>query len=467
MFRASVRSESFAFADLRELLARANEEKSGDELAGIAARSEAERVAAKLALADVTLGEVVDTPLVEDDVTALIHDGHDVAAFAPLRSLTLGELRERLLQRSFAADWAAGDLADAFTPEVAAGVAKLMSAKDLIVAASGLRTVTRCRSTMGEAGVLGCRLQPNHPSDDVEGVLLACLDGLLHGCGDAVIGVNPVNESVASVARLEHGLQEGVRRLEVPTQTCVLAHVTTQLEALRAGAPVDLLFQSIAGTQGANESFGVTLDLLAEGREEVLAHHATRPGEFVGTDVMYFETGQGSALSADAHHGIDQLTLEARAHGVARAFSPFLVNTVVGFIGPEYLADGRQITRAGLEDHFVGRLLGLPMGCDVCYTNHADATQDTNDELLVLLATAGCAYVMGVAESDDVMLGYQSTSFHDVASVRELLGLTPTPEMRDWMASVGLWEDGRLVDVLPATLERLAGALVPQAELTA
>jgi ethanolamine ammonia-lyase large subunit len=290
-------------------------------------------------------------------------------------------------------------------------------------------------------------------------VLVSTLDGLLHGCGDALIGVNPVNESVSSVAAVERMLQDVVTRLGVPTQTCVLAHVTTQLEAMRAGAPVDLLFQSIAGTTAANASFGITLDLLAEGRAEVLAHHASRPGEFIGEDTMYFETGQGSALSAGAHHDVDQLTCEARAYGVARAFSPFLVNTVVGFIGPEYLADARQITRAGLEDHFMGRLLGLPMGVDVCYTNHADADQNSNDDLLVLLAAAGCEYVMGVPESDDVMLNYQSTSYHDVASVRRLLGLRPAPEFQAWLERMGLWRDGGPVDVVPSTLQQLSSAL--------
>jgi ethanolamine ammonia-lyase large subunit len=457
-FRASLRGEAYTFADLRELMAKASEEKSGDALAGLAAASETERVAAKIALADVTLGEIADTPLVEDDVTALIAAGHDTGRFADLRSLTVGELRELILSTGFAAVWADG-LAWALTPEMAAAVAKLMGNKDLVVGAAPLRTVTRLRNTMGERGVLGCRIQPNHPTDAVDGVLVSTLDGLLHGCGDALIGVNPVNESVSSVASVERMLGEVVARLGIPTQTCVLAHITTQLEAMRAGAPVDLLFQSIAGTTAANASFGVTLDLLAEGREEVLAHHASRAGEFIGTDAMYFETGQGSALSAGAHHDIDQLTLETRAYGVARAFSPFLVNTVVGFIGPEYLADARQITRAGLEDHFTGRLLGLPMGCDVCYTNHADADQNSNDDLLVLLAAAGCEYVMGVPESDDVMLNYQSTSYHDVAAVRRLLGLRPAPEFEAWLEGRGLWRDGGPVDVLPATLQQLSSAL--------
>jgi ethanolamine ammonia-lyase large subunit len=458
-YRASLRGEVFRFADLRELLAKASEEKSGDALAGLAAESETERVAAKLALADVTLGEIADTPLVEDDVTELIESGHDRERFAELRSVTVGELRELILSRAFAPVWEDDGLAWALTPEMASAVAKLMGNKDLVVGAAPLRTVTRLRNTMGERGVFGCRVQPNHPTDAVDGVLVSTLDGLLHGCGDALIGVNPVNESVSSVASVERMLQEVVERLGVPTQTCVLAHITTQLEAMRAGAPVDLLFQSIAGTTAANASFGVTLELLAEGREEVLAHHAARPGQFIGTNTMYFETGQGSALSAGAHHDIDQLTCETRAYGVARAYAPFLVNTVVGFIGPEYLADARQITRAGLEDHFTGRLLGLPMGCDVCYTNHADADQNSNDDLLVLLAAAGCEYVMGVPESDDVMLNYQSTSYHDVAAVRRLLGLRPAPEFEAWLERSGLWRDGGPVDVLPSTLQQLSSAL--------
>jgi ethanolamine ammonia-lyase large subunit len=464
-YRASLRGEVFRFADLRELLAKANEEKSGDGLAGLAAATETERVAAKLALADVTLGEIADTPLVEDDVTELIESGHDRERFGELRSVTVGELREMVLSRGFATVWEDG-LAWALTPEMAAAVAKLMSDKDLIVGAAPLRTVTRLRNTMGERGVFGCRVQPNHPTDSVEGVLVSTLDGLLHGCGDALIGVNPVNESVASVSSVERILQEVVQRLGVPTQTCVLAHVTTQLEAMRGGAPVDLLFQSIAGTTAANASFGVTLELLAEGRAEVLAHHATRPGDFIGENVMYFETGQGSALSAGAHHDIDQLTCEARTYGVARAYEPFLVNTVVGFIGPEYLADARQITRAGLEDHFMGRLLGLPMGCDVCYTNHADADQNSNDDLLVLLAAAGCEYVMGVPESDDVMLNYQSTSYHDVAAVRRLLGLRPAPEFEAWLERMGLWRDGGPVDVVPSTLQQLSAAIGAPLALT-
>jgi ethanolamine ammonia-lyase large subunit len=457
-YRSSVRGRSFVFAGLAELLAKANEEKSGDQLAGLAAESAVERVAAQHALADVRLRDFVDAPLIEDAVTGLALDHLDRPGFAGLATLTVGELRELILEPGFAAAHAAG-LHRAILPEVAAAVAKLMSDRDLIMAAAPLRVVTRCRNTMGEAGTLGVRIQPNHPTDDVAGILVSVLDGLLFGCGDAMLGVNPARDSVASTAHVLRALHELLVHLELPTQTCVLAHIGTQLSALRAGAPVDLLFQSLAGTEAANDSFGITVDQLAEGREEVLAHHATRPGEFIGRQVMYFETGQGSALSAEAHHGIDQLTLEARAQGLARAFDPFLVNSVVGFIGPEYLANARQITRAGLEDHFMGKLLGLPVGVDVCYTNHVDADPNTNDDLLVLLTAAGCTFIMGVPSSDDVMLSYQSTSFHDAAGMRELFQRRPAPEFAAWMEARGVLRAGRLAGADPALLPALeAGA---------
>jgi ethanolamine ammonia-lyase large subunit len=458
-YRSTVRGETFRFADLRVLMAAANEEKSGDQLAGIGAGSEQQRVAAKMALADVSVAELVATPLVEDDITRLVASAVDGAALAAIGSLTVGELRERILAPDFATHWP--HWRGAVTPEVAAAAAKLMGDKDLVLAASRLHTVTRCRNTMGQAGVLGVRVQPNHPADHLPGVFLSALDGLRHGCGDAVIGINPAGDSVATIATLLIGLQELVRSLEVPTQTCVLGHVTTQMEALRRGAPVDLIFQSVAGTQAANASFGVTLDLLADAREEVLAHHATRPGEFVGEQVTYFETGQGSALSAGAHAGVDQLTLEARAQAVARAYDPFLVNTVVGFIGPEYLADARQIIRAGLEDHFTGKLMGLPMGCDVCFTNHADADHNSNDDLLLLLTAAGCTFVMGVPGSDDVMLNYQSTSFQDAVAAREIFGRRPAPEFESWLERRGWWRDGALVagSGVPAALGRALATL--------
>jgi ethanolamine ammonia-lyase large subunit len=452
-----LRGERFLFADLRELLAKANEAKSGDQLAGIAAASERERVAAKLALADVTLGEIVERPLIDpdqDDVSRLILETLDAATFGVWKSKTVGELRERMMADDFG-ELELRQLQKGITPEIAAAVTKLMSNKDLVYAASRIRNVTRCRNTLGQRGVLGIRIQPNHPADDIAGILLAAVDGLLFGCGDAVIGVNPATESVETVSAILDALQRLIEGLQIPTQSCCLAHITTQLACLDRGLPIDLLFQSIAGTQAANESFGVSLSLLREGRERVLAHHRQRNVAWIGQQVMYFETGQGSALSADAHHGVDQLTLEARAYGVAAALDPFLVNTVVGFIGPEYLYDERQIVRAGLEDHFMGKLLGLPMGCDVCYTNHAAADQNSADNLLLLLAVAGCNYVMGVPCADDVMLNYQSTSYHDAALVRRLLGLKPAPEFEAWLESRGIFRGGQLLPAEEMTQRRL------------
>ncbi len=462
-FTHTTRGERFDFPDLRDLLARANEPKSGDQLAGVAARSERERVAAKLALADITLRTIVDTPVIDpavDDVSRLILDTHDPAAFASLQSLTVGEFREFLLT-----DTTDGEvlrrLRWAITPEVAAAVAKLMANKELVYVAAKIRNVTRCRNTLGGPRVFGVRVQPNHPTDDLPALLVAAVDGLLFGCGDAVIGVNPATDSVDTVATILHGLDRLITTLGAPTQACCLAHITTQLAALDRGAPVDLLFQSVAGTQAANASFGVSLGLLREGQERVTESHRGREVNWVGEQVMYFETGQGSALSADAHHGVDQLTLEARAYGVSRAFDPFLVNSVVGFIGPEYLYDERQIIRAGLEDHFVGKLLGLPMGVDVCYTNHAEADQNSADNLLLLLAAAGCNYVMGVPCGDDVMLNYQSTSYHDAAMVRELFGLTPAPEFLAWLEEQGIVRGGRLTSserlALPGGWEKVLG----------
>jgi ethanolamine ammonia-lyase large subunit len=439
--------ERFRFGDLKTLLAHANEVKAGDQLAGIAADSERRRVAAKCALADVSLGEIADHPVIDtadDEVSRLIVDSLNPSLFAPFRHWTVGQLRDHVL------DDAVGgpelrSLAAALTPEMVAAVAKLMGNKDLVLAASKIRNVTRCRNTQGESGVLGVRIQPNHPADDLDAILLSTIDGLLFGCGDAVIGVNPAAESLDAVAAVLRGLDRLITRLEVPTQACCLAHITTQMACAERGVPVDLLFQSIAGTEAANRGFGISLSLLREGRELVLAQHTRRPeAKWVGPQFMYFETGQGSALSADAHHGVDQLTLEARAYGVARAFDPFLVNSVVGFIGPEYLYDERQIIRAGLEDHFMGKLLGLPMGCDVCYTNHAVADQNSADNLLLLLAAAGCNYFMGVPCADDVMLNYQSTSYHDAASMRKVFGLRPAPEFARWLERVGIFRNGQL-----------------------
>jgi ethanolamine ammonia-lyase large subunit len=446
-FHMIVRDERFTFNDLREVFAKANEEKSGDQLAGLAARTERERVAAKRVLADVRLQEIVDQPLIDsdaDDVSRLILDTLDREKFQQLTALTVGEFREHLLSDDVMPE-RLQELSKAITPEIAAAVAKLMSNKDLVYVAAKIRNVSRCRNTLGQRDVLGIRIQPNHPADDLGGIMLAAIDGLLFGCGDAVIGVNPATESVATVSAILRGLDRLIEACAAPTQACCLAHITTQLRCLDGGAPVDLLFQSVAGTQAANTSFGVSLGLLREGRQQVLEHHRGRDVAWVGDNVMYFETGQGSALSAEAHHGVDQLTLEARAYGVARAFDPFLVNSVVGFIGPEYLFDERQITRAGLEDHFMGKLLGLPMGCDVCYTNHAAADQNSADNLLLLLAAAGCNYFMGVPCADDVMLNYQSTSYHDAATVRRIFGLRPAPEFLTWLEERGILREQQLV----------------------
>ena len=444
-----------AFGDLKTLLARASPPRSGDELAGIAAGAEEERIAARFVLADVPLARFLAEPLIpaeDDDVTRMLLDTHDNAAFAPLAHLTVGGFREWLLDPATDGTVLAA-VAAGITPEMAAAVSKLMRAQDLILVARKCRVVTRFRDTVGLPGRLAVRIQPNHPTDDPLPIAAAILDGLAHGCGDAVIGINPVTDSVDRVVTLLRLLDEWIAAWRIPTQSCVLAHVTTQLEALERGAPVDLVFQSIAGTEAANRSFGITLAMLAEAEE---AARALGRGT-VGDHVMYFETGQGSCLSAGAHHGVDQQTLEARAHGVARRFRPLLVNTVVGFIGPEYLADGRQITRAGLEDHFCGKLLGLPMGCDVCHTVHADAGPDDLDGLLFLLGTAGCSYVMGVPGGDDIMLNYVSTSYHDAAALRQALGLRPAPEFEAWATEVGILDGaGRLA---PEPAHRLAARL--------
>lgn len=417
---------------LKTLLAQSSPLRSGDVLAGIAAESEQERVRAKLALADVPLRRFLNEsviPYEDDEVTRLIVDSHDIAAFAPIRHLTVGEFRDWLLSDSATTE-ALMALAPGLTPEMTAAVSKLMRVQDLILVASKCRVVTRFRDTIGLAGRFATRIQPNHPTDDPRGILSSTIDGLLLGAGDAVIGVNPVAEDVTSVSSILRLLDRFRETYQIPTQICVLAHVTTQMEAMKQGAPVDLMFQSIAGTEAANRSFGIDLAMLDEAHQATLALKRGTAGD----NVMYFETGQGSALSANAHHGVDQQTLEARAYAVARRFRPLLVNTVVGFIGPEYLYNGKQITRAGLEDHFCGKLLGVPMGCDVCFTNHADADFDDLDTLLTLLAAAGCSYIMGIPGGDDTMLSYQSTSFHDALYVRRLLGLRPAPEFEEWLA---------------------------------
>lgn len=437
-FAHTIGNRRYTFATLRELLAKATPMRSGDQLANLAAASAEERVAAQFALADAPLALFLSeavVPYEDDEVTRLIVDTHDAAAFAPIRSFTVGELRDWLLSDD-ATPARLATLAPGLTPEMAAAVSKLMRVQDLIAAAQKIRVVTRFRTTVGLPGRLSARLQPNHPTDSPAGIAASILDGLLLGSGDAVVGINPAGDSVETTTQLLRMLDALRQRFLIPMQSCVLAHITTQLAALNRGAPVDLLFQSIAGTEAANRSFGVTLSLLNEANEQGRAQHrgAICADGRLGANVMYFETGQGSALSANAHHGVDQQTLEARAYAVARRFDPMLVNTVVGFIGPEYLYDGKQILRAGLEDHFCGKLLGLPMGCDVCYTNHAEADQDDMDSLLTLLGAAGVNYIMGVPGADDVMLHYQSTSFHDALYLRRLLNLRPAPEFESWLA---------------------------------
>jgi ethanolamine ammonia-lyase large subunit len=446
-----VGSRTYQFADLRALLAKATPARSGDYLAGVAAGSAEERVAAQMALAELPLTRFLDEPVVPyetDEVTRLIVDTHDKAAFAPIRHLTVGDFR----------DWLLGDEADeamlarlapGMTPEMAAAVSKIMRIQDLVLVARKCRVITRFRNTIGSPGTLSTRLQPNHPLDDPSGIAASLLDGLMYGSGDAVIGINPATDNVPQVIKLLGMLDEVIARYAIPTQSCVLTHVTNTMAAIERGAPVDLVFQSIAGTQAANASFGIDLALLGEARETALS---LRRGT-LGDNVMYFETGQGSALSSNANHGLDQQTCEARAYAVARAFKPLLVNSVVGFIGPEYLYDGKQIIRAGLEDHFCAKLLGLPMGVDVCYTNHAEADQDDMDVLLTMLGAAGCTYVMGVPGADDIMLNYQTTSFHDALYARRVLGLQPAPEFQAWLRDMGIFTGAgpaTLSDAVPA-----------------
>jgi ethanolamine ammonia-lyase large subunit len=442
-YRQSTGTTTWAFADLKEVMAKASPLRSGDVLAGVAASCAEEAVAARMALADVPLKRLLADPLIPyeaDEVTRLICDSHDAEAFAPIAPLTVGEFREFLLTDTTTTQTLAA-LAPGVTPEMAAAVSKIMRNQDLILAASKCRVVTAFRNTIGLPGTMSVRLQPNHPTDDVAGITASILDGLLYGCGDAVIGINPATDSPAVVGELTRRLDDLIGRFQVPTQGCVLTHVTTAIDLIDQGSPLDLVFQSVAGTEAANASFGVSLALLGEALD---AGRSLKRGT-VGDNVMYFETGQGSALSAGAHHGLDQQTAEARAYAVARAFEPLLVNTVVGFIGPEYLYDGKQIVRAGLEDHFCGKLLGVPMGVDVCYTNHAEADQDDMDVLLTLLAAAGVNFVMGVPGADDVMLNYQSTSFHDALYVRELFGLKRAPEFEAWLARMRLTDAaGRL-----------------------
>ncbi|CEJ16064.1 Ethanolamine ammonia-lyase heavy chain [bacterium YEK0313] len=458
-FRTTVGRTTHVFADLKELMAKATPIRSGDQLAGIAAASREESVAARLALADLPLKAILAEPLIDydaDEVTRLILDGHDERAFAAVAHLTVGEFRDWLLSAA-ATPKALARLAPGVTPEIAAAVSKLMRNQDLILAARKAQVVTRFRNTIGLPGTMAVRLQPNHPYDDPAGIAASIVDGLMYGAGDATIGINPASDSPGGIGDLLRLIDEIIQRHAIPTQGCVLTHVTSSIALIERGAPVDLVFQSVAGTEKANAGFGVTLALIREGLD---AARSLKRGT-VGDNVMYFETGQGSALSAGAHHGVDQQTLEARAQAVARAFSPLLVNTVVGFIGPEYLYDGKQILRAGLEDHFCGKLMGVPLGCDVCYTNHAEADQDDMDTLLTCLAAAGVSFIMGVPGADDVMLNYQSTSFHDALYVRETFGLKRAPEFEAWLETIGLTDAaGRL---LPAPsghrLIAAAGAL--------
>ena len=435
-FSHSIGGMVWRFDSLRELMAKASPARSGDFLAEVAASSDAERAAAQMALADVPLKQFLTEALIpyeEDEITRLIVDSHDRAAFVPVSHLTVGGFRDWLLGDD-ATEASLKELAPGLTPEMAAAVSKIMRVQDLVLVSQKIRVVTRFRNTVGLRGRMSTRLQPNHPTDDPAGIAASVLDGLLYGNGDAMIGINPATDSVSAISELLKMLDGVIRHYEIPTQSCVLTHVTSSVAAIEKGVPLDLVFQSIAGTEAANSGFGISLEILREGYEAGLS---LKRGP-LGDNLMYFETGQGSALSANAHHGVDQQTCEARAYAVARHFNPFLVNTVVGFIGPEYLYNGKQIIRAGLEDHFCGKLLGVPMGCDICYTNHAEADQDDMDVLLTLLGVAGINFIMGIPGSDDVMLNYQTTSFHDALYARKTLGLRPAPEFEEWLTRMDI-----------------------------
>lgn len=431
MYNTTLAHRSYRFASLKALMAKASPARSGDNLAGISADSAEERMAAKMALADVPLREILDNPLIpyeHDEVTRLIIDTHDKTAFQAISHLTVGDFRDWLLDDTTDSQ-TLHHIAKGITPEMAAAVSKLMRNQDLILAARKCQVTTQFRNTIGLPGHLSVRLQPNHPTDDLKGIAASMLDGLLYGAGDAVVGINPASDSLPVLERLNYMMDDIITRFAIPTQSCVLTHVTNTLQLIERGAPVDLVFQSVAGTEAANTGFGINLALLQEAYDAALSLHRGT----LGNNVMYFETGQGSCLSSNAHHGVDQQTCEARAYAVARHFNPLLVNTVVGFIGPEYLYDGKQIIRAGLEDHFCGKLMGLPLGCDVCYTNHAEADQDDMDTLLTLLCNAGLTFLIGVPGADDIMLNYQSTSFHDALYARRLLGLKHAPEFAEWL----------------------------------
>lgn len=460
-FSHSIGGMVWRFDSLRELMAKASPARSGDYLAEVAAGSDAERAAAQMTLADVPLKQFLTEALIpyeQDEVTRLIVDSHDRAAFAPVSHLTVGGFRDWLLGDD-ATETSLAALAPGLTPEMAAAVSKIMRVQDLVLVAQKIRVVTRFRNTVGLRGRMSTRLQPNHPTDDPAGIAASVLDGLLYGNGDAMIGINPATDSVSAISELLKMLDGVIRHYEIPTQSCVLTHVTSSVAAIEKGVPLDLVFQSIAGTEAANSGFGISLEILREGYEAGLS---LKRGP-LGDNLMYFETGQGSALSANAHHGVDQQTCEARAYAVARHFNPFLVNTVVGFIGPEYLYNGKQIIRAGLEDHFCGKLLGVPMGCDICYTNHAEADQDDMDVLLTLLGVAGINFIMGIPGSDDVMLNYQTTSFHDALYARKTLGLRPAPEFEDWLTRMDILrqDDGgvRLGQGVPPLFRRALAQL--------
>jgi ethanolamine ammonia-lyase large subunit len=431
--------KSYEFKDIKEVLAKANEEKSGDILAGIAARDTAERVAAKVVLSEMTLEDLRNNPVVpyeNDDVTRTIQDGVDPNAFSMVKSMTVGDFREFLLKSS---EDEIKNIHDGLTSEMIAGVTKLMSNMDLVYTAKKIHNLATCNTTIGERGTLSSRLQPNHPTDGLSGIMASTMEGISYGIGDAVIGLNPVVDTISSISAVLHSFKDFMVKWDIPTQNCVLAHVTSQMAALQKGVPMDLMFQSLAGSQKSNEAFGITVKLMDEAYEVMREKKSSR-----GPNFMYFETGQGSELSSEGHHGADQLTMEARCYGLAKRYHPFLVNTVVGFIGPEYLYDGRQMIRAGLEDHFMGKLTGLPMGVDVCYTNHMKADQNDVENLALLLAACDCTYFMGIPGGDDVMLMYQTTSYHDIASLRDITGKKPIKEFNQRMEELGILEDGKL-----------------------
>ncbi len=439
ILKTNLFGKSYSFKDVKEVLAKANEEKSGDHLAGIAAKNTAERVAAKVVLSEMTLETLRNNPVVpyeEDEITRIIQDGVDPKAYNKIKNMTVGDFREFLLETT---DTGIKDIRDGLTAEMISAVTKLMSNMDLVTAASKIENLATCNTTIGKLGTLSSRLQPNHPTDDIDGIMASVMEGISYGIGDAVIGLNPVVDTIDSISRILRAFKEFMVKWDIPTQNCVLAHVTTQMEALKKGVPMDLMFQSLAGSQISNDAFGINVSLMDEAYALMKDKKSSK-----GKNFMYFETGQGSELSSDGHHGADQLTMEARCYGFAKRYNPFLVNTVVGFIGPEYLYDGKQVIRAGLEDHFMGKLSGLPMGVDVCYTNHMKADQNDLENLALLLAMANCTYFMGIPGGDDVMLMYQTTSFHDVATLRDITGKGPIEEFQRRMESLGIMKKNKL-----------------------